>query len=85
MKASEVAEEAQKELVKLTKLESSGIKGVFRDEEGWHITVEMIEKKSIPDAQDLLALYEVTLDEEGNILKFERGRLRKRGDTGEEE
>jgi len=85
MKASEVAEEAQKELAKLTKLEPSGIKGVFRDEEGWHITVEMIEKKSIPDAMDLLALYEVILDDEGNVLKFERGVLRKRSDTGEEE
>ena len=85
MKTSEVAEVAQKELAKLTKLDPSGIKGISRDEEGWHATVEMIEKKSIPDAMDLLALYEVTLDDEGSVVKFERGRLRKRGDTREEE
>jgi hypothetical protein len=85
MKTGEVADVAQKELAKLTKLEPSGIRGVSKDEEGWHVTVEMIEKKSIPDGMDLLALYEVTLDEEGNVLKFERGKLRKRGDTGEEE
>ncbi|MEA1964110.1 MAG: gas vesicle protein GvpO [Candidatus Aerophobetes bacterium] len=85
MKTSEVAEVAQKELAKLIKLEPSGIKGVSRDEEGWHVMVEMIEKKSIPDAMDLLALYEVTLNDEGNVLKFERGTLRKRLDTGEEE
>jgi Gas vesicle synthesis protein GvpO. len=85
MKTSEVAEVAQKEMAKLTKLEPSGIKGASKDEEGWHVTVEMIEKKSIPDGMDVLALYEVTLDEEGNVLKFERGQLRKRGDTGEEE
>ena len=85
MKTSEVAEVAQKELTKLTKLEPSGVRGVSKDEEGWHITVEMVEKKSIPDGMDLLALYEVILDEEGNVLKFERGKLRKRGDTGEEE
>lgn len=85
MEASEVAEVAQKELAKLTKLDPSGIKGISRDEEGWHATVEMIEKKSIPDAMDLLALYEVTLDDEGSVVKFERGRLRKRGDTREEE
>jgi len=84
MKASEVTKVAEKELAALTKLESSGVKGVSRDEEGWHVTVEMIEKKSIPDGMDLLALYEVTLDEEGNVLKFERGKLRKRGDTSEE-
>jgi len=85
MKTSEVAEVAQKELAKLTKLEPSGVRGVSKDEEGWHVTVEMVEKKSIPDGMDLLALYEVILDEEGNVLKFERGKLRKRGDTGEEE
>jgi len=84
MKASEVTMVAQKEVVGLTKLQPSGIKGVFKDEEGWHVTVEMIEKKSIPDGMDLLGLYEVTLDEEGNVLKFERGKLRKRMDTGEE-
>jgi len=85
MKASEVAEMAQKELAELTKLEISGVKGVSKDEQGWHVKVEMIEKKSIPDGMDLLGLYEVTLDDEGNVLKFERGKLRKRADTGEEE
>jgi len=84
MKASEVTMVAQKEVVGLTKLEPSGIKGVSRDEEGWHVTVEMIEKKSIPDGMDLLALYNVPLDDEGTVIKFERGQLRKRMDTGEE-
>ena len=84
MKASEVTRVAEKELAGLTKLEPSGVKGVSKDEEGWHVKVEMIEKKSIPDGMDLLGLYEVTLDEEGNVLKFERRQLRKRMDTGEE-
>jgi len=84
MKASEVIKVAEKELAALTKLEPTGVKGVFRDEEEWHVTVEMIEKKSIPDGMDLLALYEVILDDEGNVLKFERGKLRKRGDSSDE-
>jgi len=84
MEASEVTKVAEKEMAALTKLESTGVKGIFRDEEGWHATVEMIEKKSIPDGMDLLALYEATLDDEGNVLKFERGKFRKRMETGEE-
>jgi len=84
MKTSEVIKVAEKELAALTRLEPTGVKGVSKDEEGWHVTVEMIEKKSIPDGMDLLALYEVILDEEGFVLKFERGRLRKRIDTVEE-
>ncbi len=85
MKTSEVIKVAEKELAALTKLEPTGVKGVFRDEEGWHATVEMVEKKSIPDGMDILALYEVILDDEGNVIKFERGKLRKRIDTIEEE
>ena len=44
--------------------------------------MELIERKSIPDAQDLMGGYEVTIDdEEGKVLGFERKTLRKRGDT----
>jgi hypothetical protein len=41
----------------------------------------MIEKKSIPEPLDVLALYEAHIDEEGNLLGFERKSLRKRMDT----
>jgi hypothetical protein len=33
---------------------------------------------------DVLGLYEVRLDNEGNLLGFERKRLRKRGETEQE-
>lgn len=75
------AEIAQEQIVKLTKLELAGCRGMSRDDEKWHITVEMLEKKSIPDAQDLLGIYDVTVDEEGNVLNFERTSFRKRGET----
>jgi hypothetical protein len=45
----------------------------------------MVEKRSIPDQMDILALYEVLLDEDGNLLSFERKSMRRRMDSMEKE
>jgi len=74
-------EKAREELSKLTRLKASSTVGVIKDEKGWHISVEMLEKKSIPDQMDILATYEALLDEEGNLLSFERKSMRKRMET----
>lgn len=59
---------------------SSTIK-TSKDEKGWHIFVELIEKHSIPDGMDILATYEIVVDDDGNILEFNRRGMRKRMDT----
>jgi len=79
--ASEAARTAQIEIVNLTKREPVGVTGLAKDNGKWHITMELVEKKSVPDAQDLLGGYEVVVDEEGHVLGFERKTLRKRGYT----
>ena len=71
-------EKAREELSKLTRLKASSTVGAIKDEKGWHISVEMLEKKSIPDQMDILAIYEALLDDEGNLLGFERKSMRKR-------
>ena len=74
-------ENGRNELSKLTGLKASSTTGVTKDEKGWHISIEMVEKRSIPDQMDILALYEVLLDEDGNLLGFERKSMRKRMET----
>jgi len=78
-------EKARKELSKLTGLTTSSTVGVTKDEKGWNISIEMVEKRSIPDQMDILALYEVFLDEDGNLLSFERKSMRRRMDSMEKE
>jgi len=78
-------EKARKELSKLTGLATSSTVGVSKDEKGWNISIEMVEKRSIPDQMDILALYEVVLDEDGNLLNFERKSMRRRMDSMEKE
>lgn len=78
---SYIANQAKEELASLTGLEPSTVMGIEKDGGDWKVTLEMIEKKSIPDAMDLLGTYEVHLDNDGQLLNFTRILLRKRGDT----
>lgn len=88
MRMKEVIEKAKEGLGELTTLKLNTVVGASKDEEsgGWKVLVELVEKASIPDAMDLLGTYEVLLDEEGEIVQFERKGMRKRGDAtiGEE-
>jgi len=85
----ELIEKAREELSSITGLELSTTLGAVKGEKGWKVTIEMVEKHAIPDQMDILAVYEVFLDDDGNVIEFKRTRLRKRVDTevdeGEEE
>lgn len=84
MNTNEIVKKAQEEFVRLGKTGASGITGLSKREEGWVVSLEALERKAIPDTMDVLGLYEVRLDNEGNLLGFERKKLRKRGETKED-
>jgi hypothetical protein len=77
----QLIESAREELSRATGLELSTTLGASKDERGWRISMEMIEKHSIPDQMDILAAYDVMLDDDGKLIEFNRRRLRKRMDT----
>lgn len=77
----ELIEIAREELSKATGLELSTTLGAVKDERGWRVSIDMIEKHSIPDQMDILATYDVVLDDDGKLLEFTRTNLRKRCDT----
>ena len=81
----QLIEIGREELSKVTGLELSSTLGTSKDERGWRITMEMIEKHSVPDQMDILATYEVILDDDGKLVEFNRTKLRKRVDTEGEE
>jgi hypothetical protein len=55
---------------------------------GWKVTVEAIERKAVPDTQDLLGRYEIMLNKNGELIGWTQTMIRKRGDrmmpSGEE-
>lgn len=76
-----IIEKAREEISKITGLELSSTLGAVKEEKGWKVTFEMVEKHSLPDQMDILATYEVILDNDANVIEFNRARLRKRVDT----
>lgn len=76
-----IAKQAREELSALTNLAPSTVLGIVKEGEEWIVTMEMVEKKSIPDSMDVLGTYEVRLNSDGELLNFNRISLRKRGDT----
>lgn len=84
MNADEIIKKAQEDFARLSKLPVNAVIGLSKTEEGWAVSLETLERKAIPDTMDVLGLYEVRLDGEGNLLDFQRKKLRKRGETQED-
>jgi hypothetical protein len=84
MNANQVLERARVEFVKLGKKPADGVTGLSKTNEGWAVSLEALERKAIPDTMDVLGLYELRLDDKGNLLSLDRKKLRKRGETHEE-
>jgi hypothetical protein len=68
----EIAQMAKKQLSELTGLKPDTVAALTRDQEGWHVTVILLEVTYVPDTLDLLATYEVLLDDEGNLISYQR-------------
>jgi hypothetical protein len=83
-RASRVAALAAEELGELTGKGIEGVTGLERTDEGWTVQVEITELRRIPDTTDVLALYEVTTDRQGNLLGYRRLRRYARGAAGNE-
>jgi hypothetical protein len=85
LKMVELAEQAKEQLAQMTGFKPFAIVGSYKDEEGWHITVDVVELTRIPEATDVIGTYVALLDENGDMMKFEKKRSRLRGDSYEEE
>jgi len=83
MDLKEAVAEAKEGLLSMMDLELSSVIGASNANGGWRVMLELIERKAIPDAQDLLGVYEVRLDESGHMKGYDRQRIRRRIDLEE--
>jgi len=82
----DIIEKAKKELAELTGFSSPSGIGAKKKNGGWVVTIEIKEKQSIPEGMDILGIYDVETDGEGNIVGYERAETRRRSDVmGREE
>ena len=82
---SKIIQKARSELNSLTGLEISSTISAERKNGSWLVSLEAVEKRSIPDSMDILVIYEMGLDLEGNMQEFRRTKMRKRIDTKDTE
>lgn len=79
-----IVENAKKKLVELTGFSSPSAIGVNKEGETWRVIIEITEKPSPASNLEVLGIYEVHLDANGNLLGYERKDMRKRGDIQRE-
>jgi hypothetical protein len=53
---------------------------VEKKREEWKVTVEVLERKAIPDTQDLLGRYVIRLNKNGELIGWTQQMIRRRSD-----
>jgi Gas vesicle synthesis protein GvpO len=81
----DAAKAALQQVMDLTGKPAESITDVERTSDGWKIGIEVIEDRRIPSSADILATYRAEMDEDGELVSYQRVRRypRGRGDSCE--
>lgn len=85
LSAQELTEAALSTIADLTRFQPEAVTGLEWDGETWHASVDVLELERIPNTTDVLATYDVQLDDEGTLLGYKRRRRYIRGQAEIEE
>lgn len=77
--AADVGRFGLEQIAELTGKDPEGVSGVEPAEDGWVVTVDVIEDRRIPSATDVLATYETEISPEGELISYRRVRRYARG------
>jgi Gas vesicle synthesis protein GvpO len=75
--------DAARELADVLDWRWEALTGLRRTGDGWTVSVDVVETRRVPSTTDLIAVYEMEIDREGELLGYERKRhyVRGRGDN----
>ncbi|MDF2977605.1 MAG: hypothetical protein K0S40_2333 [Actinomycetospora sp.] len=75
--------DAARELADALDWRWEALTGLRRTGDGWTVSVDVVETRRVPSTTDLIAVYEMEIDHEGELLGYERKRhyVRGRGDN----
>jgi hypothetical protein len=74
MKAPQIVRRAIEQVAMLTGRPIEGVNGLERNDDGWVVTLEVVELRRVPDSTDVLGSYAVTVDEKGELEGYTRTR-----------
>jgi hypothetical protein len=70
-----------RQIAELTGKDAEGVIGVARSEDGWVVTVEVVDDRRIPSSSDILSTYRAEIGPDGDLLEYRRVRRYARGRT----
>lgn len=70
--ASDAAERAVHHVTEMTGRDAEGVVEAERADDGWFITVEVVEAHRIPDSADIIAMYKAEVDGDGELVAYRR-------------
>lgn len=76
--AAKIVASARRQLEGLLGTEAERVSGLERADGNWYVMLEVVEVARIPESTDVLATYELVLDDEGNLVSATRGRRYRR-------
>lgn len=84
LNAAQAGRHGLEQIADLTGKEPEGVTGVERHDDGWQVTVDVVEDRRIPSSSDILATYRAIIDPDGELASYKRIRRypRGRGDNG---
>src|SRR5436190_15873266 len=84
--ATETVQRARRQLSALLERPVESVSAFERTHDGWLVTLEVVEVSRIPESTDVLASYEVELDEDRNLRRYARVRRynRAQSDRGDQ-
>ena len=85
MTVQEIIETATSLAESILKKRVETITSVAKEDNEWKVVAEVLERKAVPDTQDILGKYELVLSGDGELVGYKRVEMRRRSDIGVEE
>jgi hypothetical protein len=85
--AIETVQQARQQLSALLERPVESVSAFERTHDGWVVNLEVVEVSRVPESTDVLASYEVELDEDRNLRRYARVRryIRSQADRGDQQ
>jgi hypothetical protein len=64
--------DTKRQMTAITGLATDTISRCDRSDDGWMLNIDMLEQRCVPRTQDLIASFEVALDDTGHVVRWRR-------------
>lgn len=81
----EIGKESLSVIEKLLNKKAESVVSVAKEGKEWKVLADVLERRAVPDTQDILGRYELRVDEKGELLGYKQVLTKRRADLIAEE